>query len=247
MPIFLIYWHTPLFHTPPGSSSQFDIQDDDEDLDGDGIADVDQVTSQELLQRKTIVAMKTIGDPARFSKAVGALYTAYLAVLATLQLQFAEVVALSLGMAEILEVQVGRHCLPFVSALLDTWGVQHWAKTTLEVSTNLVIIFFAWFLQSLIAAFYSGLRGGKMAGDAFVALWAEHAAERMPTWVPAILKAPAEGAKDSRLDEIFCYGLFALGFFFQLSHGFAVPFPLNVVLLPVSLLETFLRYQVTWH
>ena len=87
----------------------------------------------------------------------------------------------------------------------------------------------------------------RVRAAAFVALWAEHAAERMPTWVPAILKAPAEGAKDSRLDEIFCYGLFALGFFFQLSHGFAVPFPLNVVLLPVSLLETFLRYQVTWH
>ena len=32
----------------------------------------------------------------------------------------------------------------------------------------------------------------------------------------------------------------------QISNGMAVPFPLNVVFLPVSLTETWLQSAVTW-
>ena len=44
------------------------------------------------------------------------------------------------------------------------------------------------------------------------------------------------------LDEIIGYGLMILGLIFQLWFGFGtrLPFPLNVFLFPVSLLETIL-------
>ena len=41
-------------------------------------------------------------------------------------------------------------------------------------------------------------------------------------------------------------GLAVIGFVFQLYMGFGVPFPLNLLLLPLSMLEHFLMMFVTY-
>ena len=46
------------------------------------------------------------------------------------------------------------------------------------------------------------------------------------------------------LDEIIGWAIAAQGFWFQLSTGFSVPFPFNVLLLPLSMLEWYLKLQV---
>jgi len=35
------------------------------------------------------------------------------------------------------------------------------------------------------------------------------------------------------------------GFLFQLVSGFGLPFPLNIIFLPLTLIEWFLRIQIT--
>jgi hypothetical protein len=41
----------------------------------------------------------------------------------------------------------------------------HWTQTIIESSLTFVAVIFAWFLQQIISAFYSGLRGGRMFAD----------------------------------------------------------------------------------
>ena len=50
---------------------------------------------------------------------------------------------------------------------------------------------------------------------------------------------------ESYLDEAIGYGLAAFGFLFQIFNGFALPFPLNIVFLPLTIIEWFLRFQIS--
>jgi len=61
-------------------------EDDSEDLDGDGVADVKQVDKAALVQRKSLLFLKTV-DPARIGDALAGLQSGLLAVVATLKMQ----------------------------------------------------------------------------------------------------------------------------------------------------------------
>ena len=72
-------------------------EDDKVDANKDGIADVDQMDPAALAQHKLFLAMSVVKDPKKLQEAWGALFTAYLAVLATLRLEFARTTAFALG------------------------------------------------------------------------------------------------------------------------------------------------------
>ena len=57
--------------------------DEQVDADRDGVRDVEAMGSQELVQHKAEVVMRSIQDPKRLQGAVGNLWSAYLAVIAT--------------------------------------------------------------------------------------------------------------------------------------------------------------------
>jgi len=42
------------------------------------------------------------------------------------------------------------------------------------------------------------------------------------------------------------YLFMSAGFTYQLLNAFAIPFPVNIVLLPVTIIEYVLRWQVTF-
>jgi hypothetical protein len=50
--------------------------------------------------------------------------------------------------------------------------------------------------------------------------------------------------EETYMDEIAGYALSALGFWFQLSMGFQLPFILSVILFPFTIAEWFLVYMV---
>lgn len=50
----------------------------------------------------------------------------------------------------------------------------------------------------------------------------------------------------SYFDEAVAYTLGGLGLAWQLSTGFTLPFPLSLILLPLSIVEWLLRWQVTF-
>ena len=52
--------------------------------------------------------------------------------------------------------------------------------------------------------------------------------------------------EQSYVDEAIAYSLAAVGIYTQVFSGFAIFFPLDYVLMPLSVLEWWLRLQVTF-
>ena len=69
-------------------------------------------TPAEVVQRKLRLALLAVRDPHKLSIAVGSLYTAWLAVIATLRVNFAKTVTLGVSMAEMLDGPALRYGLP---------------------------------------------------------------------------------------------------------------------------------------
>ena len=92
----------------------------------------------------------------------------------------------------------------------------------------------------IISAFYSGLRGGRLFGDAVCNILIDYGwMEKLPC-----VSKPFK-AEETYLDEAIGYSMAALGFSFQFFSGFQLPFPMNIIFLPLSLIEWFLRIQIT--
>jgi len=223
--------------------------DDDTDADGNGIADVDEIPPHELLKRKCHVALVAINEPNRLQVAVGSLWAAYLAVLASLKLQFVRTVSIALGIAECVKLPATRFFAPLVAVVLGS-KLKHWASFVVTTIINLLAMLIAWYLQMVISAFYSGLRGARIFSVAFVTFLAETALPRLPAdfpeWLLCGIKREAFDPNDTYVDEALGAVVFVAGFCFQILSGFNLPFPLNLLLLPVSIVEQFLRWQITY-
>jgi hypothetical protein len=213
--------------------------DDEVDDDGDGRPDVADLPPAELAQRKVSLAMTTVKEPRRLQQAIGSLWAAYLAVIATLQLTFARTTALALGIVEMLRPTLVELVAPAVSAALGT-SLGHWTQTLIEATFTFVAVVLAWMMQSVISALYSGMRGGRLFASALLALLEKRGLlEHLP-----FVTTPFD-PNESHVDEVLAYSLAAAGFMFQISTGFALPFPLNLLLFPLTIVEWFLRLQIT--
>jgi len=199
----------------------------------------------ELAQRKVYLAMVTLKEPGRLESAVGSLWSAYVAVLATLSLQFAQVVALALGMAETVKPLVSYTVVPILEWAFPP-PLHHWIKSIVQTTLNLLAMCIAWYLMSVVAAVYSGLRGGRMFADALFGLIADFGiVSKVPeAWQSTI--RPWLDPNTSLIDEAVMYLLAGIGIYSQVMGGFSIFFPLNIVLMPLSAIEWFLRYQITF-
>jgi hypothetical protein len=199
----------------------------------------------EVAQRKLYVVMTSITQPGRLENAVGSLWSAYVAVLATLSLQFAQVAALALGMASTVRPLVSHFVTPLLEYVLDA-GLHHWISTLLNTTLNLLAMYVAWSLMAVVAAVYSGLRGGRLFADALFGLLEDY---KVVEYIPETCREtfrPWLKTETSLLDELIMYALAAAGIYSQVFSGFAIFFPLNYVLMPLSAVEWFLRFQVTF-
>ena len=92
-----------------------------------------------------------------------------------------------------------------------------------------VAISIAWTIQRVISAFHSAIRGGQLAGKGVLQYLNKYGFIDF-------------NDDDTYLDEAVGYGLAALGLLFQVSMGFKLPFPLNLILLPFTMTE----YVIVW-
>jgi hypothetical protein len=205
-------------------------KDDTKDDDNDGVPDVLQVSQQELLKRKVFLFLRLV-EPERITTAIAGINAGFLAVVATLKLQFARTITLGNSIGEQLEVPAKQYVLPVVVKLLPEEH-RKWAWPLISYGIRSIAISVAWFIQRVVSSFHSALRGGIMFSRNIL-----HYLDAMN-----IIKINHE---ETYLDEAIGYGLAALGLFFQLSLGFAVPFPLNILLFPVTMVEYFLVWTVS--
>lgn len=204
-------------------------EDDNVDADNDGIADVLQISSQQLATRKTLLFMKTV-DPSRMATAISGLQSGLMAVVATLQLKFAKSITLGSAIGEVALKPLNKFVLPTIETVLPP-DYQKWGKPMLHYTVKSIAITIAWFIARVISAYHSAIRGGNMFTTNII--------EYLNTM--GYLKV---NVVDTHVDEIAGYFIAGVGLWFQLSMGFQLPFPLNVLLFPFTLLEWWFMWLV---
>jgi len=216
------------------------LEDDKVDANKDNVPDVQQMSTNELINHKAFVAMKAVKDPMRLQQALVALGNVYLAVIATLKFQFAKTVAVALGIASMLSLPACRFVGPFLASIMGP-DLNHWVHVIIDTTIKIIAVVVASYIQAFISAFYSGLRGGKLFAEGFFNLLAERGClAKLPD---RLVSKPFDPDK-SYLDEAIAYPLAAAGYYVQVTHGFGLDFPLNLILLPCTIVEWFLRFQV---
>jgi hypothetical protein len=133
-------------------------EDDSKDNDHDGVPDVLEINPSQLATRKILLFMRSV-DPKRISAALGGINSGFLAVVATLKLQFAKAITLGTAIGNILEIPAKRFALPFVESLLPP-DYKKWAEPAIEYSIRSFAISIAWTMQRVLSAFHSAIRGG---------------------------------------------------------------------------------------
>jgi len=205
--------------------------DNKKDDDNDGIADVDQVSKKELLTRKVGMVLKAV-NPDRIMTALGGLAQACSGVLVILKMKFARTISLAVSISDCMRKPARLLLAPPLARLVPP-EYSHWIAPMLDLTCKTIALSIAWFISRVISATHSATLGGLMA--------ARHMMKFATT--RGFIELDEQ---DTMLDEIAGWSLAAAGLYFQLSHYMQLPFPLSVVFFPVSLLETFLQWVVTY-
>merc|ERR1712083_457892 len=160
---------------------------------------------------------------------MGGLYTGWVGVLAILKIDFARTITLGENIGQKLFVPAQR----FIPIIEDVVPPEHrkWVPISVRWFCKGIAITVAWWIQRVISAFHSAIRGGLMFSEYLV----------------AFLREKDMLSKDTKhLDEAIGWGVALVGFLFQLYMRFGMPFPFNVLLLPVRIIEGMIVWSVNY-
>lgn len=202
-------------------------KDDLVDADGDGTADAQALEGPAFVKRKVALVLAKV-NPQKVNAAIRAIYKVWMSVLAVLTIQFARTIALSLTISDFAKKFVDRFLLPIVKDATPK-EYQKWCPVVLDWWCKSIGISIAWKIQTVLSAFASAVAGGLIMARA----------------VMFIRFKGQKNHEDTYADECVAYALAFLGFYFQYTHSFSVPFPINVLLFPLQIAETYIRWAVT--
>lgn len=205
-------------------------KDNEEDKDNNGIADVDEISAQELLLRKSKLALRSV-DANKINSGLGNVYTGWIGVIAVLKIQFAKTVTLGNMIGEKCYGAVQFYVEPQIMNVVPA-EYKKWTPVVLQWMCKAVAISIAWWIQRVISAFHSAIRGGLLFGREIVNYLHE---KGLVKWKD----------EDTYMDEAVGWAMAALGLMFQWTFRFSMPFPLNVLLFPVTILESFIIWSVS--
>merc|ERR1712151_96865 len=121
----------------------------------DGLGGEKTMTPRETVLHKAKIGLVAIKDPQRLMVALQYILSAYVAVIATLKLQFAKTLSLCLAIAEILEVPCVALLGPIVAVAMGP-DLKHWVATSISLTIKIIAIIVACYVQAIVSAFYSG-------------------------------------------------------------------------------------------
>ena len=114
-----------------------------------------------------------------------------------------------------------------------TYHCIHGTEPLVKYSIKSVAVSIAWFIQRVVSAFHSAIRGSHM--------FANNVLEYL-TIMGYLQKTQREAMM---LDTVIAPVLALIGLWYQFSQGFSLTFPLNIILLPFSMCEWFLMWAVS--
>ena len=196
-------------------------KDDNVDADGDGKADVKQIGNREYALRKTRLVMAKM-NPTKVDSAVASIYNVWLAVAAVLKIQFARTINMALGIAEFINKPVDRFLRPTIQIVVPD-EYDRWVPVVLSWITKSIAMSIAWYIQTIISAATSAMQGGLQMARALMRMGRKRGVKFLPA------------DHETYIDEVAAYIFAGLGFYFQFSLHFDVPFPFNWLLWPFEL------------
>lgn len=206
-------------------------KDDEVDADGDGVADVEQISNDKLAMRKTKLFLR-VADPEKISLAAGGLWCGYMGVLAALKFQFAKTVALAHSIGDNLRPLAAKFFAPVMLHLIP--GEYHqWVNPLINFGCKSAAMCVAWRIQLVMSSVQAGIKGGLIVSHCLFDLIRERG------WMSAT-------DDETIADDVIGWTLAGCGIYQQLWRGGACPFPLNVFMWPLDFLEVWLKWSVTY-
>ncbi|KAJ9471065.1 hypothetical protein DIPPA_09673 [Diplonema papillatum] len=180
---------------------------------------------EEWLAKNANMVLRTVNPNDCKSFSVG-MYAGLSAVMACLRTQFAQVVALGVSIGELIEEHFGFEFVrPVIKALVPE---EHWKWVPLvtQICCRLPAVTIAWFIQRVISCFHSALRGGNILASAAISY--------------AVTRGLISQAPSKKVRTMIAGFISFTGMFFQIQHGFGLPWILSIVLAPFCFIEWFL-------
>lgn len=210
-------------------------KDDEKDENHDGKRDVDQLPEKELARRKFLLIVRTV-DPAELGKAIGGINMGFLAVIAALRVKLAQAITLGSALGHTANRVLSASIVPDLEKNTSK-DYRKWVRPMFEYGCKIVGFMLAMTVWRALMAVHSATAGSRMACEGLLAYLVRH---------KYIKVEKGEQGKGTKEFVMATTALAIVGFYWQLRHGFGLPFPLNLLLLPMSFLESFLGYFVAY-
>lgn len=193
------------------------------------------LSGKELLRRKTALVFKKM-DPEKVNNAMASIYKVWISVLAVLSIEFARTIALSLAIGKFINKLVDRFVAPTIRSSIPP-EYEKWVPILTGWLSKSIGLSIAWAIQTVLSSISSAIAGGLIMSRAMLLILVKNDIN-----LGGLITADHEATD---VDEIASYVFAFAGICSQFKRGFSVPFPLNVVLYPVQLLEYYIRWSIT--
>jgi len=199
-------------------------------------SDDDEPTSQRLVHkgsaRKLDAALGAI-DPSAIEEGFTGLSRGTFAVLATLRTRFAHAITLGNSLAGMGFDLLGPALVPIVKVAIPE-KYEKWAPFLVRYGLSVATCSMAWLLLRIFTAYHSAIYGAHLLAHGIVAYLVKQ--KRL---------TPERASSLNVAAAVWVVG--GLGFLWQLTTGFRLPFPLNLLLLPLTIVEELLMLLVNWN
>lgn len=205
-------------------------RDNQRDDDGDGVRDVDSLSTQELAARRFAVLLRAV-DPDQVAAAAEGLTAAWVAILATLRVKFAKAITFGTAIGNLLTNVLGGSLTTALESVVPD-DYDRWVPVLVRYGLRYIGVSVAWFLLRITTSAYSAMRGSQLFLVGLCGYLLKHGymeskiGERHPVWLGS-------------------WGIIAcFGWWWQISRGFSLPLPFNLLLLPFTIVEQALVIAV---
>ncbi|CAJ1339500.1 unnamed protein product [Effrenium voratum] len=205
-------------------ASKEEAKEEDKDKD-----QKETLSSNDIIQKKMAVALRVM-EPEKVSTSLSTIYVAWIGVIGVLRLQFARTVTLG----EVIGSKVYKPISkiePAIESVIPE-DYQKWVPVVTRWTCKAIAISLAWWIQRIISAVHSAIRGGMIFAEYLVDFLHEKGYLEVEH-------------KDTYIDEAIGWSIAALGFLTQLACGFQLPWFLNFFLWPIQLLEATIVWTVS--
>ena len=170
-------------------------------------------------------------NPDDVSNALAGVYSGLFGVVCVLRIKFAHSITLGAAIGDVFHKGAHKYLEPTFNDMIP--GEYHkWVPIMVKYLCRSVAVSIAWMVQRVISALHSAIRGSEMALSGICAYLKRH---------NHIKEIPLPG---SALWFGLHVGLAVVGFSWQFRMGFSLPFPINLLFLPLSIFEWVLTNVV---